>query len=82
MQAEIEGYVGTDGAFSQRKEVNDGRIKRLDDQIKDFDVRMERRENSLRDEYARLEETIRQLQSQQASFLSFYSSSFNSGSQF
>ncbi len=82
MQAEIDGYVGTDGVFSQRKEVNDGRIKRLDDQIKDFDVRMERRENSLRDEYARLEETIRQLQSQQASFLSFYSSGFNTGSQF
>lgn len=72
MQAQIEDYVGSNGVFSQRKKVNDGRIDRLDDQIDAFDVRMERRENSLRDEYARLEETIRQLQTQQATFLSFY----------
>jgi flagellar hook-associated protein 2 len=81
MKAEIEGYVGTNGIFAQRKKVNDGRISRLDDQIEAFDVRMERRENSLRDEYARLEETIRQLQTQQATFLSFYMAP-QQGSQF
>jgi flagellar hook-associated protein 2 len=79
LQAQIEGYVGSNGVFSQRKQVNDSRVKRLDDQIDAFDVRMERRENSLRDQYARLQETISQLQSQQASFLSFYSSSFATG---
>lgn len=67
----VESYLGSDGLIKRRQDQMDRQMKSLDRNIADWETRMERRETSLRAEYARLQETLDRLQSQQAQFLSF-----------
>ncbi len=73
LQKQVASYVGSDGLIKRRETSMDSQMKQLDRKISDWDVRMERRETQLRTEYGRLQETLARLQTQQASFLSFYS---------
>ncbi|WP_412069082.1 flagellar filament capping protein FliD [Rubrivirga sp. IMCC43871] len=72
LAARTEGLTGASGTIAQRKETADGRIKRLDDQIKRFDARLTRREDSLRAQFALLQEISTRAQGQQASIAGLF----------
>lgn len=68
----LDRFVGTDGIIDGRKEVIDDRISRLDDRISNWDERLARREDILRDQFARLQETLALFQGQQGLVNSFF----------
>ncbi len=72
LQNQLERFVGTNGLISERQKSLDARIKRLDTRVRDFDTQMTRREDSLRLQFAKMQETIANLQGQQNFFLSYF----------
>ncbi|MFT4604000.1 MAG: flagellar hook-associated protein 2, partial [Rhodothermales bacterium] len=64
LEARLDGYLGADGIFDNRVDVLDESVRRISDQIKSFDDRMYRRENQLRAQYAKIQESISLFQSQ------------------
>jgi flagellar hook-associated protein 2 len=68
----IENLVGTSGVINARKTSMDQTLKRLDTQIANWDDRLSQRENQLRQQFAKLQEAVTLLQSQQQSFLSYF----------
>ena len=72
MADRLGGLLGSTGAIARRKESADVRIGRLDDQIKRWDTRLERRETMLRDQFARLQEIATRAQSQQDSLAGLF----------
>ncbi len=71
LQARLGSFLGTNGSLKARKDSMDARIRRLDKQIASWDTRMERREEELRLQFARLQETIALLQGQSTTLTSF-----------
>lgn len=65
LEARLDGYLGADGIFDNRVDVLDDSVRRIGDQLKDFDDRMYRRENQLRAQYAKIQESISLFQGQQ-----------------
>ena len=72
IQVHLEGFLGTNGLISQRQKSLDARIQRIDSRVRTFENQMTRREDSLRLQFARMQETIAILQGQQNFFLSFF----------
>jgi flagellar hook-associated protein 2 len=68
----IDGLLGTSGTIEQRKETADARIKRLDTQIERWEARLSFREESLRAQFAQLEQISTVAQSQQSSLMSLF----------
>ncbi len=68
----IDGLLGSSGTIAQRKKSADDRISRLDSQIKRWDTRLDRREDLLRNQFARLQEVSIRAQSQQNSLASMF----------
>ncbi len=68
----IDGLLGTSGTIEQRKETADARIKRLDTQIERWEARLSFREESLRAQFAQLEQISTIAQSQQSSLMSLF----------
>jgi flagellar hook-associated protein 2 len=68
----LGGFLGSDGLLRNRRTAADARIRRLDARIKEWDTRLDARENALRKEFARVQETIASLQGQQAQIGMFY----------
>lgn len=68
----IDGLLGASGTIEQRKETADARIKRLDGQIKRWEARLSFREESLRAQFAQLEQISTVAQSQQSSLMSLF----------
>ena len=64
-------FLGFGGLINDRQDVLDTRIRTLDRRILNFDDALARREESLREEFARLQESIELLQGQQFSFSAF-----------
>ena len=64
-------YLGVSGLISDRQENLDTRTRTLNGRIDRFDDAIARRENQLREEFARLQESIELLQGQQFSFAAF-----------
>ncbi len=73
LDGRLDRFLGAKGLLDARKDITDDRIRRLDTRIKDWDVRMGVREEQLRQQFAKLQETIALLQGQQNAFLSYYS---------
>ncbi len=65
LESRLDGYLGADGVFDNRVDVLDDSVRRINDQLKDFDDRMYRRENQLRAQYAKIQESISLFQGQQ-----------------
>ncbi|MEM9665398.1 MAG: flagellar filament capping protein FliD [Bacteroidota bacterium] len=70
--AQIDRFVGIDSILNTRTDILDDRIGRVDRQIDSFNERLARREESLRAEFAQLEETITSLQNQQSFLFSLF----------
>jgi flagellar hook-associated protein 2 len=68
----LDMFLGTDGIIKNREKSADTRIKRLDARIERWDVRLEKREEQLRLQYARFQETIAVLQGQSAALNQFF----------
>ncbi|MBX2819998.1 MAG: flagellar filament capping protein FliD [Rhodothermaceae bacterium] len=67
----LADYLGFGGLISDRQENLDTRTRTLNRRIVRFDDALERRENTLREEFARLQESIELLQGQSFSFSAF-----------
>lgn len=72
----LDIFLGSDGIISQRKKSADARIKRFDDQIERWDTRLAKREDQLRLQYAKFQETIAILQGQSSALSSLLYSSY------
>ena len=72
LTSRFEGMLGASGTIAQRKESADARIRRIGDQIARWDARLERRETTLRDQFAQLEALMTQAQSQQTQIASLF----------
>ena len=68
----LDGYLGSGGIIDGREDSIDERTRRLDKRIGVWDERLARREIMLREQYAKLQETIALLQGQQQSLGFFY----------
>lgn len=73
LEARIEGFVGSKGIINGRIESIESNIKRVDDRISSWDERLTRREDQLRMQFARLQETMADLQGQQKNMTMFFS---------
>ena len=62
--ARLDGLLGATGSIQQRKDSVDTRVQRLGDQISRWDARLERREETLRVQFAQLQELQAQAQNQ------------------
>lgn len=69
--ARVDAMLGPSGVLDGRIDSVDEGIRRLDDRIQDWDERLSLRENTLRQQYAKLQETIVLLQGQQSSLSGF-----------
>lgn len=67
----IGDYLGFSGLIKDRQDTLDTRIRTLNNRITRFDDALGRREESLRQQFARLQESIELLQGQQFSFAAF-----------
>ena len=76
MFEKIDGYVGAGGIVSDRKETVDSRIRRIDDDIADFDARLERRREQLTEQFARVQRIQQESVSQQQSIAGFFGGGF------
>ncbi len=65
----LDGFVKTGGVMDQRLAIADDRIKHLGKRVTDWDDKLNRRENELRKQFAKFQETIALLQGQQQGFL-------------
>lgn len=72
LQARIDAFVGTGGILSGRLQSIDTAMRRLDDRIETWDEKLARREDALRMQFARMQETIARLQGQQQNMSSFF----------
>ena len=72
LQSRTEGLLGSSGTIARRKKILDQKIERIGSQIERWDARLERREETLRAQFARLDEISAQAQGQQASILSLF----------
>ncbi|NNE70304.1 MAG: flagellar filament capping protein FliD [Rhodothermales bacterium] len=71
IETRLDGYLGADGIFDNRVDVLDDSIRRINDQLESFDDRMSRRESQLRQQYAKIQESISLFQGQQSFISSF-----------
>lgn len=76
MLNKVEGYVEAGGVLAERRETVDGRIGRIDDDIADFETRLERRREQLTEQFARVERIQQQSLSQQQSIAGFFGGGF------
>ncbi len=76
LQDRIAQFVGSGGILSRRLESIDSGIRRLDGRIDDWDDKLARREESLRMQFARMQETIATLQGQQQDMETFFGGGF------
>jgi flagellar hook-associated protein 2 len=76
MFEKVDGYVGAGGIVSDRKETVDSRIRRIDDDIADFDARLERRREKLTEQFARVQRIQQESVSQQQSIAGFFGGGF------
>jgi flagellar hook-associated protein 2 len=65
-------FLGTDGILKRRTKTIESKISRLDTQIERWDERLAIREDQLRRQYARLQESIALIEGQQQSLNSFF----------
>lgn len=65
VEERLDAYLGADGILDNRVDVLDDSIRRINDQLDSFDDRMTRRENQLRQQYAKIQESISLFQGQQ-----------------
>lgn len=72
LQNRIDRFVGVNGIISDRQDSIDTKIKRLKTRISDWDDRLARREDSLRTQFAKMQESIAVLQGQQQSMMMFF----------
>ena len=72
LETRIDRFVGVNGILSDRKDSVDSKIKRLKDRIEDWDDRLARREDQLRLQFAKVQETIAVLQGQQQNLMMFF----------
>jgi len=72
VKSRLEAYTTTSGLFRSRERISDTQLRRLDQQIRDWDGRLDRRESELRTQFARVQDTISRLQGQQQSWAAFY----------
>lgn len=72
----IERFVGVDAIIDERSELIDTRINRLKSRITDWDDRMKRREEQLREQFAKMQEAVAMFQGQQQYLGSFLGASF------
>ena len=72
LTSRFEGLLGSSGTIEQRKKTADSRINQIKSQIERWDLRLARREETLRNQFAQLEALTTQAQSQQASLASLY----------
>ena len=68
----LDAFLGSDGIVKARKDVAEARIKRLDNRIETWEDRLVKREDQLRMQYAKFQETLALLQGQQTSLANFY----------
>ena len=71
LSSRIEDYLGFNGFIQSRENNLDTRIRTLNNRIASFDDALSRREEQLRGEFARLQESIALFQGQQASLSAF-----------
>jgi len=76
MLEKVEGYVEAGGIIDQRKETVDDRIRRLDDDIVDFEAKMERRRQQLTEQFARVQRIQSEALSQQQALSNFFGGGF------
>jgi len=72
MFEKVDGYVGAGGIVSDREETVDNRIRRIDDDIADFDARLERRREQLTEQFARVQRIQQESFSQQQAIAGFF----------
>ena len=72
LTSRFDGLLGSSGTIAQRKDSADARIRRIGDQITRWDTRLDRREATLRDQFAQLEALTTQAQSQQTQIASLF----------
>jgi len=63
--AKLDAFVKTGGIIDQRQDSIENSIRRLNDRIADFEEQLARREEQLRAQFARVQETIALFQGQQ-----------------
>ena len=68
----IDGFVGTNGIINGRIDSIDSGIKRIKVRISNWDDRLASRENQLRMQFARLQESLATLQGQQQNMAAFF----------
>jgi flagellar hook-associated protein 2 len=76
IEQRLENFVGSKGLLAERSASMDSRIKRIDSRIKTFEATLSRREDSLRLQFGKMQETIAVLQGQQNFFLSYFQSAY------
>ena len=72
LMSRFESLIGSSGSIEQRKKTADARIDQLGSQIERWEVRLERREETLRNQFAQLEALTTQAQSQQTAIASLF----------
>lgn len=70
----IDGYVEAGGIIADRKETVDDRIDRIDDDIVDFEAKLERRREQLTEQFARVQRIQQRSLSQQQWLSNFMAS--------
>jgi flagellar hook-associated protein 2 len=65
VQDRLESYLGADGILDNRVDLLDDTARRINSQMDSFDDRMQRREAQLRQQYAKIQESISAFQGQQ-----------------
>jgi flagellar hook-associated protein 2 len=65
VQDRLESYLGADGILDNRVDLLDENARRINIQMDSFDDRMQRRESQLRQQYAKIQESISAFQGQQ-----------------
>jgi flagellar hook-associated protein 2 len=76
LEARMDRFLGSGGLISERQKGIDARIKRLDDRVKTFETTLSRREDALRLQFAKMQETIAVLQGQQNFFMSYFQGAY------
>jgi flagellar hook-associated protein 2 len=71
VEGRVDQFLGFDGILKGRQDIIANRVKRLDNRIKTWDTRLTEREDQLRMQFAKFQETITMLQGQQQSLNSF-----------
>ena len=72
LENRTNALLGTGGTIAQRKSTVDARVERLGAQIERWDVRLARRETSLRAQFAQLQEIATRAQQQQSEIASLF----------